>query len=461
MPVPPSYTAVVQAMSPNAYSATRRSCALLMARNIESLQLVSNAINRNADAAKFLARRASRNSCGVLACPELQQYHCLPALKLRKGAATALILVSTILIVDDEALFRHSIRRGLQAHTPSVVVMEAGDGVAALDILKNNTVDLLITDVHMPEMDGVQLLVEMSQRQLFMPTIVVSAHSATRTVPVIRSFGALGFVNKPVDLNELVADAFARIEQHPSDILRGVSLAGFVQLLSMERRTCSMHVTSKSHSGVLVFVNGELVDATTPNEVGTEAALEMARWPAPALYVEAHVDAVVRSIDVPLHETLMEAACLQDDGTELAPSKVPTLSPQQHSDTTNSEEKNMSNIEECIEEVISLDGAIAAALVDFESGLTLGTRGGGREFDVEVAASGNTQVVRSKMFVMEQLGLKGRIEDILITLETQYHLIRPLKTAPTLFLYVAIDRKRGNLGLARHRLKAIEAKIVV
>ncbi len=65
------------------------------------------------------------------------------------------------------------------------------------------------------------------------------------------------------------------------------------------------------------------------------------------------------------------------------------------------------------------------------------------------------------MQVMRQLGLKGHIEDILITLDDQFHLIRPLAKSPSLFLYVSIDKKKGNLGLARHKLKAVEENLVL
>jgi hypothetical protein len=121
---------------------------------------------------------------------------------------------------------------------------------------------------------------------------------------------------------------------------------------------------------------------------------------------------------------------------------------------------NMANIKQSLDEVMKLDGAIATAIVDWESGLTLGTASAGG-FDIDLAASGNTAVVKSKMMVMRQLGIPGVIEDILISLETQYHLIRPLAKASSLFMYVAIDRQKGNLGLARHRLKQIEEALTI
>ena len=121
----------------------------------------------------------------------------------------------------------------------------------------------------------------------------------------------------------------------------------------------------------------------------------------------------------------------------------------------------MANINDSLDDIMKIEGAFATALVDYESGMTLGTRSSNAGFDIEVAASGNTQVVRSKMAVMESLGIGGGIEDILITLDTQYHLIRPLRSVGTLFLYLAIDRKRGNLGLARHKLAAIESNLTL
>ncbi|MFI5527597.1 hypothetical protein ACIA8O_03470 [Kitasatospora sp. NPDC051853] len=111
----------------------------------------------------------------------------------------------------------------------------------------------------------------------------------------------------------------------------------------------------------------------------------------------------------------------------------------------------------------SIDGAIGVALVDYTSGMALGTLGGSAELDLNVAAAGNTDVVRAKVRAIELLGLKEAIEDILITLSTQYHLIRPLtnRSGKGLFLYLAIDKNRANLAMARHQLKRVEAELEV
>ncbi|MDT9691172.1 hypothetical protein Q5762_23055 [Streptomyces sp. P9(2023)] len=121
----------------------------------------------------------------------------------------------------------------------------------------------------------------------------------------------------------------------------------------------------------------------------------------------------------------------------------------------------MANTETALKEAASIDGAIGAALVDYTSGMALGTIGGGKDLDLTVAAAGNTDVVRAKVRTMEMLGLKDEIEDILITLGGQYHLIRLLKGRGTngLFLYLALNKDRANLAMARHQLKKIESEL--
>ncbi|MBV1861895.1 MAG: hypothetical protein KUG77_25970 [Nannocystaceae bacterium] len=119
----------------------------------------------------------------------------------------------------------------------------------------------------------------------------------------------------------------------------------------------------------------------------------------------------------------------------------------------------MANVKQSLKNANEIAGALGAALVDYESGMTLGVAGGG-SIDLDVAAAGNTDVVRAKMRVMSELGIDGGIKDILITLDQQYHLIRPLK-GTTLFIYVAIDAKSGNLAMARHKLASIENDLKV
>lgn len=124
----------------------------------------------------------------------------------------------------------------------------------------------------------------------------------------------------------------------------------------------------------------------------------------------------------------------------------------------------MANLETSLKEAMAIDGAMGVALVDYGSGMALGTLGDGAEIDLNVAAAANTDLVRAKMRTMEMLNLHdNEIEDILISLTTQYHLIRPLTTQAGrgLFLYLALNRSRANLALSRHQLKRIEMALEI
>ncbi|MFF5171888.1 hypothetical protein ACFY3U_04550 [Micromonospora sp. NPDC000089] len=121
----------------------------------------------------------------------------------------------------------------------------------------------------------------------------------------------------------------------------------------------------------------------------------------------------------------------------------------------------MTNLDLALKSAMSIDGAIGAALVDHSSGMTLGVAGGTGEIDLTVAAAGNTDVVRAKLRTIEMLNLNDEIEDILITLGTQYHLIRPLtsRAGKGLFLYLMVSKSRANLAMARHQLRVIEESL--
>lgn len=123
----------------------------------------------------------------------------------------------------------------------------------------------------------------------------------------------------------------------------------------------------------------------------------------------------------------------------------------------------MSNIDECMKLTMEIPGAIGVALVDYESGMMLGSAGGGDALDLEVAAAGNTSVVRAKTQTMAQLNLNDEIEDILITLGKHYHLIRLVsgEKGRGLFFYLALNRTQANLALARRQLQDIEKQLVL
>lgn len=106
-----------------------------------------------------------------------------------------------------------------------------------------------------------------------------------------------------------------------------------------------------------------------------------------------------------------------------------------------------------------LSGLIGACLVDGETGLVLASEGAGRGFELELAAAGNTEVVRAVRENSYRLKINDNIEDIIISLDKQYHLIRLLESNEAIFLYCVFDRKLANLALSRVVIKKVEKSI--
>lgn len=103
-------------------------------------------------------------------------------------------------------------------------------------------------------------------------------------------------------------------------------------------------------------------------------------------------------------------------------------------------------------------GFVGSAVADSESGMALATLGGGESLNIELAAAANTEVVKAKRKAIEMLELDEAIEDILITLDSQYHLIRPVESSPEVFVYLAVDRSIANLAIARMALRGVTSK---
>jgi predicted regulator of Ras-like GTPase activity (Roadblock/LC7/MglB family) len=94
-----------------------------------------------------------------------------------------------------------------------------------------------------------------------------------------------------------------------------------------------------------------------------------------------------------------------------------------------------------------IPGFIAASLVDLDSGMTLAVKSLRADFDLTAASAYNSEMVKTKLKIMRTLGLGGTLEDMLLTLSDQIHLIKLL--TPATFLYIAVDKSQCNLAIVR------------
>lgn len=117
----------------------------------------------------------------------------------------------------------------------------------------------------------------------------------------------------------------------------------------------------------------------------------------------------------------------------------------------------MTNVTESLATLMELTGARSAALVDSASGMILSHAGS--EDGLEITAAANTELVRAQLKSIGTLGSKDQIDDILITLSTQYDIVRPLAQNPSVFLYLAMDKAKSNLAMARYKVAECEKQL--
>jgi len=224
------------------------------------------------------------------------------------------MVVKNVLIVDDEKPFLISLTDGLAAYGEEFTVLSALNGREAVKILDSTEVDLVVTDLRMPKMDGFELLAHMSGQYPNIPVIVMTAYGTPEIEERLQDMGIFQYLEKPLEFNVLVDRIFDTVKNGSSpDRIHGISLAAFLQLLEMENKTCTLTVKSRGREGQLYFAKGALHQAETGDMKGEKAALDIIGWDNVAMEIQYTCNVKKKSIGLPLTEILMEGFRIKDD----------------------------------------------------------------------------------------------------------------------------------------------------
>lgn len=226
-----------------------------------------------------------------------------------------------VLIVDDEEVYRLSVADGLARYAEHFRTIAVGDGPTALEIIAKHNPSLVVSDIRMPRMDGIELL--LTSRKLYpnVPFILVSAFFSESLERSARMFGAVRILHKPLDLDALVAAVFEVLRSNEGSqsemsdgFLPAFSLPGFLQLVAMEQKTCCLGLRDTiGRTGTLWLEQGRLIDATQGEAQGSAAALRLLTWTNPDITLQPYQRSRDPRITEGLNFLLMEAARLRDD----------------------------------------------------------------------------------------------------------------------------------------------------
>ena len=228
-------------------------------------------------------------------------------------------VVKNVLIVDDEKLFIKSIADGLKSYEKKhhFKMLSAANGVEALKFFKTHDIALLITDLRMPEMDGVTLIANVHNEFPKVPVIVMTAFGSPQIEKQVKKMGILHYLEKPIGFDELRDHILHELGRRKKSRIEGVTLASFLQLIWMEKMTCLLTVKSIEDSGTLGILGGELKSAKSGKLDGLAAALEILDWEGVTIELDENYtpDPGNETITVSIEELLIESFRRKDERT--------------------------------------------------------------------------------------------------------------------------------------------------
>ena len=194
-------------------------------------------------------------------------------------------------------------------------IYTAGDGRQAINLLNKKNIDLLVSDIQMPQINGLQLLDYVHRNVQGIRVIILAGKSTEDIETKIKSIGSVQYYEKPLDLNVFKESVLMELRSVNASQIHGINLSSFLQLIDIESKNCTLTVRSHGNKGYLYFLNGELISAETDTLRGEEAAVTIINWDNSVIEITEVCKRNKREIEKPLMQILMESARIKDEKT--------------------------------------------------------------------------------------------------------------------------------------------------
>ncbi len=182
-----------------------------------------------------------------------------------------------VLVVDDDPVFLSLLTEGLEKFAKSFAVMKAADGAEAMELLGKESISLLITDIMMPNVDGLTLLAYVNEHHPSIPCFVMTASENPAAIKKNLGKDILRFFCKPISAEKLGPEIIKTLQEGtPRGAVHGISVISFLQMIELEQKTClfEVHLPGRE-KGLFFFEDGILFDVVCGELRGEEAALTM------------------------------------------------------------------------------------------------------------------------------------------------------------------------------------------
>ncbi|MCP4202218.1 MAG: response regulator [bacterium] len=367
--------------------------------------------------------------------------------------------MKTVLVVDSDTTSRQNLISGLARLENECRVLEAGNGVEAMEILSTRPVDVVATELDMPVMDGFELSVYILEHHPSVEIIVLGTEDSGRVGQALTAQGAFRYLPKPHAAESLVDVIRQLTPAATRGPIEGLSLAGFLQLLNSETRSCSLKVEAQSGMGRIDLVEGEIFDAVAGELRGRRALYSLLALEDPQLEAEEPGSEVDRTINAALPRLLLEAAFWQDQFLGEGPLRPEAPVPGEESlrivsgENPTEEPSASVEIRRGLLALLGLDGAIGAAVVDMDRSTCFLHASLDPRFAETAVRAG--QIAKHRLKAMAD-GSRYHVLQMKLPSPDRFGLLRLVRSKPNLVLYFAGELDRTDPDKAGALLADVE-----
>ena len=226
-----------------------------------------------------------------------------------------------ILLLDDDPVTGKLLTNVLERNN-DFQVFTAHDGKEAINIMNHEFIDLMITDLQMPMLNGLELLTYINKKYPIIRVIVLTGRGSEKLEEKVKAMGDYQYYEKPLDMNVFFDTVMREMRSIPSGQIHGIHISSFLQLIDIEGKNCTLTIRSNGKIGYLYFRDGELIDAQTGRLRKEKAARHIINWENSVIEVDDVCRKNKREIDKPLMHILMESARIKDENNMIEESYV-------------------------------------------------------------------------------------------------------------------------------------------
>jgi len=220
-----------------------------------------------------------------------------------------------VLIVDDEETLTWSMAKSLSKDKDKYEVIIANNGKEALTLLKSNKIDLVISDIRMPDINGLDLLVKIKKEYPDTKVIIMTAYGSSDVQKEANRRGSLYYVEKPFeisDIRKIIIDLIGKKKGFQGKVF-GLQLTDIIQMNCLSRVTTALTFTKDSEKGVIYLNEGEIVHAECGEVKGTDAFYKIMSWQEGEFISNIGIVSPLQTIHQSWEHLLVEAMRKSDD----------------------------------------------------------------------------------------------------------------------------------------------------